>query len=327
MASLLSERNEVHLITLNSIRDDHPLNLKRLERTSVIRHFLSGNIFSKIRQLRKIFLENHIDILFNYLTYPDVLGSCVGKKTGIPMIYNGIRNSQLPALKLFFEKIVHNHFASYTIFNCYSGAEEFKQKGFISQKCIVIPNCYPNISPIIKRQNMDIKTIITVGRFVPQKDYLTAIKSVAALKERDDIRFHIVGYGPLEKQIRKWIQEFGIKKNTLISINPPNVPSLLKNADIYLSTSLFEGTSNSIMEALNFSLPVVCTDVGDNFQLVQNGLNGFLHAKGDYNAISNSLGYLLDNIDIRNKFGARGNEILRENFSIEIFYQQYLKLI
>lgn len=174
---------------------------------------------------------------------------------------------------------------------------------------------------------MDIKTIITVGRFVPQKDYLTAIKSVAALKERDDIRFHIVGYGPLEKQIRKWIQEFGIKKNTLISINPPNVPSLLKNADIYLSTSLFEGTSNSIMEALNFSLPVVCTDVGDNFQLVQNGLNGFLHAKGDYNAISNSLGYLLDNIDIRNKFGARGNEILRENFSIEIFYQQYLKLI
>jgi glycosyltransferase involved in cell wall biosynthesis len=327
LAAMLSEKHDVHLITLNMQGNDQAINLDRLKPTSVVRHYLSGNVFAKARQLKRIFLDNDIEILFNYLTYPDILGSYVGKKVGVPKIYNGIRNSQLPKLKFLCERFAHNHLASATIFNCYSGAEHFKGMGFSNGKCIVIPNCYPEVSPVVHRGDRPVKTIITVGRFVSQKDYLTAIRAMAELKQRQDFRFHIVGYGELENQIRQWIQEYGIEQNTTIYINPDNIPELLRNADIYLSTSLFEGTSNSIMEALDFSLPVVCTDVGDNSYLVRDAYNGYLHAIGDYKGISASIATLLDNSDMRVQLGENGNGLLKENFSPEVFLRRYSELI
>lgn len=170
------------------------------------------------------------------------------------------------------------------------------------------------------------KNIITVGRFDPQKDYETLIAGVALL-ERNDFRLSIVGYGSLEGQIRNWVKEYGIEKKSDIYIKPNNVFELEQNADIYLSTSLFEGTSNSIMEALNWSLPVVATNVGDNDHLVIDGENGFLHPIGDVNGIAASLCRLLDSSDLRNKMGQKSNQILRESYSLELFERRYMDLI
>lgn len=100
-----------------------------------------------------------------------------------------------------------------------------------------------------------------------------------------------------------------------------------RNADIYISTSFFEGTSNSIMEALNWSLPVVATNVGDNDHLVINGENGFLHPIGDVNGLSASLCLLLDSAKLRNQMGKMSNINLRENYSMEIFEKRYIDLI
>lgn len=105
------------------------------------------------------------------------------------------------------------------------------------------------------------------------------------------------------------------------------VQYLERNADIYISTSLFEGTSNSIMEALNWSLPVVATNVGDNDRLVINGENGYLLPVRDVDGFSASLNKLLDSIDLRNKMGVKSNQILRENYSMEVFEKRYLDLI
>lgn len=88
-----------------------------------------------------------------------------------------------------------------------------------------------------------------------------------------------MGYGSLEAQIREWIKQYGIDDITTVYINPNNIAELLDQANIYISTSLFEGTSNSIMEAMNADLPIVATNVGDNGQLVQNRENGFLSNK------------------------------------------------
>ena len=224
------------------------------------------------------------------------------------------------------EKWAHNYWATGTIYNCYSGADYFGQLGFRKDKNIVIPNCFPDIAEPIIRDRYSQKTIITVGRFDPQKDYETLIKSVALL-DREDYRLCIVGYGILEKQIREWTERYGIKDKTDIYIKPDNVPELERNADIYISTSLFEGTSNSIMEALNWSLPVVATNVGDNDQLVIDGENGYLHPVGDATGLATSLCRLLDSIELRNKMGVKSNQNLRENYSMEIFEKRYLELI
>ena len=163
---------------------------------------------------------------------------------------------------------------------------------------------------------------------MPQKDYKTIIRTIASLKElRKDFVMDIIGYGEEEQNIRTWIKEYGVEDYIKIYIRPENVQDIVRNADIYLSTSLFEGTSNSIMEALNWSLPVVATNVGDNNYLVIDGVNGTLHPIGDAKGMAESIAKLLENHELRNEFGLAGNKNLRDNYSMEIFEKRYLKLI
>lgn len=325
LATQLSKKTDVNLIVLYGDHTEYKGNVDLLAKSNVKVYKLSGNILLKMKHIRDILKRNKTDVLLNYLTMPDLVGSLVGCMCGI-RVYNGIRNSRLPKSKMLMERFAHNLWATGTIYNCYSGAEYFVNLGFRKSKNIVIPNCFPDIAEPIIRLGHDVKTIITVGRFDPQKDYKTLIESVAQLA-RNDFRLCIVGYGVLEEQIRKWIEQYGIKDKTDIHIKPNNVSELERNVDIYISTSLFEGTSNSIMEALNWSLPVVATNVGDNDHLVIDGENGYLHSVGDVTGIATSLCKLLDSVELRNKMGVKSNQNLRKNYSMEIFEKRYLELI
>lgn len=325
LASQLSKHTEVNLIVLYGNHSEYKRNVDLLAESTVKVHKLIGNMLSKLRCIKSIIKESETEVLLNYLTMPNFVGALVGRMCGI-RVYNGIRNSRMPKSKMLIEKIAHNLLATGTIYNCYSGADYFGNHGFRRKKNIVIPNCFPDIEETIIRPDHKVKTIITVGRFDPQKDYETLIKSVSRLS-RNDFRLCIVGYGVLEEQIRTWVKEYNIENMTDIYIKPNNVSELERNADIYISTSFFEGTSNSIMEALNWSLPVVATHVGDNDHLVIDGENGFLHPIGDVNGLSASLCQLLDSAKLRNQMGQMGNLNLRENFSMEIFEKRYIDLI
>ncbi len=325
LATLLAKHTEVNLIVLYGDHTEYKRNIDLLAESTVKVHKLIGNMLFKLRRIKSIIKESETEVLLNYLTMPDFVGALVGRMCGI-RVYNGIRNSRMPKSKMLIEKIAHNLLATGTIYNCYSGADYFGNHGFRRKKNIVIPNCFSDIEETIIRPDHKVKTIITVGRFDPQKDYETLIKSVARLS-RNDFRLCIVGYGVLEEQIRTWVKEYNIENITDIYIKPNNVPELERNADIYISTSFFEGTSNSIMEALNWSLPVVATNVGDNDHLVIDGENGFLHSIGDVDGLSASLCQLLDSAKLRNQMGQMSNLNLRENFSMEIFEKRYIDLI
>lgn len=286
---------------------------------------LHGNNFSKLAQLYKLISTNKITHLFTYLTKPNFIGAIIGRIAKVRYIYSGIRNSNLPKWKYILEKIA-NYLTSKTIINNYNGEIVFKKKDL--KNLLVIPNCYPNIDePFTRKINNTIK-IITVGRFVDQKDYKTALHSISLLKNNaNNFIFQIVGYGKLEAQIKNWVSEFELDDEVQILINPSNIGQLLKEADIYLSTSIFEGTSNSIMEAMNASLPIVATDVGDNNRLIRNRVNGYLNDIGDYNGIAMNLKSLIYDLELREKFGMQSNFILKENHSFEIFKENYIKLI
>lgn len=329
LASQLSKRFNVHVIILAGEQNvAFSRNVEIIESSNVKLHKLQGGTMAKYKALKALLKENSIDILFNYLTKPNVIGSIAGKKAGVKQIYNGIRNSRIDWWKLILERFAHNHYATATIYNCYSGEEYFSSKGLKKDKAIVIPNCFQNIAEPITREDKEIKHIVTVGRFVPQKDYKTIIRTIACLKElRKDFVMDIIGYGEEEQNIRAWIKEYGVEDYIKIYIRPENLQDIVRAADIYLSTSLFEGTSNSIMEALNWSLPVVATNVGDNDHLVIDGVNGTLHPIGDAKGIAESIAKLLASSDLRNRLGLAGNKNLRDNYSMEIFEKRYLKLI
>lgn len=277
------------------------------------------------KRLYKTLKQNKISILFCYLTWPDFWGPIIGRLAGVKKIYQGLRNASLPEYKLFLEKF-GNMLSTGAITNNYAGAEIFSKRGIKNQ--IVIPNCYLFPKDTAIRENKKNITVITVGRFVEQKDYPTAIKAMSDVMEKNqNVRFKIIGHGELESKVRDWVIEYNISSKTEILINPPNVLHHLCNADIYLSTSLFEGTSNSIMEALDASLPVVTTDVGDNNQLVKEGFNGFLTKTNDIEALSNAIIKLAESKELRDQMGINGNNLLKSEFGFERFRDRYLDLI
>jgi glycosyltransferase involved in cell wall biosynthesis len=243
----------------------------------------------------------------------------------------GIRNEKLPYYKFFFEKLIHNYLNDATIFNNYSAVEKFVKRGYKSGKIFVIHNAIEYAQKTIhtKKLNTGLR-IITVSRFVGQKDFRTALFSFKNLIDRNkdiDISYYIVGFGPLEREIRTLAENLNITDRIKILINPSNIPDILKECDIYLSTSLFEGLSNSLMEAMVFGLPIVATDVGDNRYLIKDSFNGYLTGCKDINLITEKLDKLIGSEELRKRFGEFSQEKIKNDFSQDSMLTSYLTLL
>lgn len=327
LAKALSTEYQVSYIIFNGEKTHQKYISLLKEEQAIYIKTLKGNRIQRYKALIDYIKENKIEIIFSYLTAANAYACLVNLQVKAK-IYSGLRNSELPYAKCLADKFLTNRIAHKSIANCYSGKQNFVKKGFNPNKIVVIPNCFENIEPYFERNEIRPTRIITVGRFVAQKDFETAIKSIALLKKNGlEINFDIIGYGELENRIRAWIKKYDIEDITNIFINPNNISDLLKQADIYLSTSLFEGTSNSIMEGMNANLPIVATDVGDNSHLVHEGKNGFLCAIKDYKTISNCLTSLISNHILRKEMGKQSKYILQENYSMDIFRKRYLELL
>ena len=67
-------------------------------------------------------------------------------------------------------------------------------------------------------------------------------------------------------------------------------------ADLFLTTSIYEGMSNSVMEAMSFSLPIIATNAGDMKYLIEDNYNGFICPYKEPNIISNKLVELINDL-------------------------------
>jgi glycosyltransferase involved in cell wall biosynthesis len=286
---------------------------------------LSGNIISRTKQLIECIRKNKIVILFSFLPLDNLLASITSLSVKIKYV-GGIRNSRLPFIKFYANWALQKFFLDYMIFNNHAGRDYFIKRGFSASKSIVIQNCINNIHEEIIRSEKNIITILSVGRFTAQKDYLTALKSILLLKNKcpdKKIEFVILGKGELDQQIQRWIAELNVP-DVVIVRNPDNIKDYYINADIYFMSSIFEGMPNTIMEALNYSLPVVSSDVGDVAYLIKEGHNGFLAPAKDPEMLSEKLLVLINDPDKRNSFGRNGHNLLIDEFSEKKYQAEYI---
>lgn len=328
LAEVLSNKFKI-IMFVQDLCDAEKLYIERLERNNIEIINLSGNLFKRVFLLNKQVRKHSINLIFSYLTKDNFLASIVKILNRKIKAIGGIRNSHLPKAKFIINRFLHNHLLDYTIFNNQSGMKFLIQKGYKPNKCHTIFNCIDYKENPKDRFNSEEIKILTVGRFVEQKDYFTALRAFSRLQQLIDkvsVKYIIVGYGQLEEQIREFINGEGIQ-NIEIVINPPDVNNYYQDSDIFLSTSIFEGFPNVIMEALNSSLPVVATDVGDTSQLVCDGKNGYLTKVYNYKSLSEKLQILVEDVSKRKGFGKEGYHLLHEKFSLKRFEQEYLDFI
>ncbi len=304
-------------------------NLAYIEKNSLKYIGLKGNLLSKFLYFNKIIRLEKISIVFSYLTLANFVAGLSKLFNSHLITIGGIRTEQFPFYKLIFERFVHNHLNDATVFNNYAAKAKFSRKGFREEKIHVIHNSIqvPHMENI--KKSVDEIRIISVCRFVPPKDFRTALNSFKRLTEKNrnkNLKYLLAGWGPMEGEIRAMARDLGLD-NVEIFINPPGIQELLKSGDIYLSTSLFEGLSNSIMEAMAAGLPVVATDVGDSRCLVRDGINGFIFQCRDADTASEKLDWLVNNEASRIEFGNNSYKIILSEFSEAILIDRYRKVI
>ncbi len=329
LAKLLSEK-KLKIVLISWCGNKIDASNQTIIKNNSIKYFgLRGNPVTKFIRLQRIIKDEGIHIILSYLTTPNlVAGMCKLFNRRLTTI-GGIRTEKFPYYKFFIEKFVHNYLNDATIFNNFSGKEKFELKGFDPKKANVIHNTI-RITPV--ERDSDAKdgiNIVSVCRFVSSKDFPTALYSFKILLEKNrdkKIKYLIIGYGPLERSIRALAKDLNIQSEVEILIKPPNIPEILKKCNIYLSTSLYEGLSNSIMEAMVSGLPVIATNVGDNGYLIKDSFNGFLVPCGEINMIAEKLEYLINSENVRNAFGNNGHQIIQNEFSEEKFTEYYFKL-
>jgi len=306
------------------------------EKSNVRVLFLNGAHLKRIILLYQYFRNNSNSVFISYLFTTNLLNALIGWVTGTRVRIGGIRSARLPSFKRIIQRILHNLFLDYTIVNSSKGLEYCTEHGFDAKKLKLITNAI-EIKQAPKKNYEDYRIInefkiITVARFVPSKDFktaLTAVKYVLESKELSGIPIHyyIVGYGELEQQIRAWIKEFSLSAFVSIIINPQNVGDYLSNANVYLSSSIFEGTSNSILEAMEYSLPFVATDAGDTKELVIENVNGIIMNVGDSLGLSGALEKIILNQELRYLYGTNSYEVLRKKYSIDNFISNYKSIL
>src|SRR5690554_1450969 len=121
--------------------------------------------------------------------------------------------------------------------------------------------------------------LVGIGRLVTQKDYRTMINAIHKLKKRGwtEMKLGIIGHGFKEPSLRKQVRELGLEQNVFFLGFRSNPFSYLKRAKMLLSSSLYEGFSNVIIESLVLGIPVVATDCpSGNREVIQPGMNGLL---------------------------------------------------
>lgn len=322
---VLNEKFNVWLVVYYGHQTEEKY-LESLRNSDVKVILLKGNHLMRCLAFFRFLRNNKIDFIFSYLLTTNLLNGIIGNLAGVKYRIGGIRSSKLDNNKIFIQRSLQNHINYKTIYNNFRGYNIYSGKGFDSKKAVVIPNCFELRTELTVRKQKNFITVLSVGRFHKAKDYETAIKAVSKIKYKN-FKYQIIGYGSLEKDIRNWIIEYSAQDCIELIINPDNINEYYRKADIYLQTSIFEGLSNTVLEAMSFYLPLVLTDVGDNDRLVVNSENGYLCDIGDIEQICQKLELLVNDYDKRIEFGLNSYQILKENYSFEKFQNNYFNFI
>jgi len=168
--------------------------------------------------------------------------------------------------------------------------------------------------------------ILHVARLVEKKGTLYLIKAFQKVVEKNrDVKLIIIGDGYLKDSLKKLSEKLGIKNSVefLGAIENQEVLMQIEKSDIFTLPSITakngdsEGLGMVFLEAGIRGLPIVATDHGGIPEVVKDGFNGYLVQERDIDMLADKLNFLLENRDIREKFGQNSISFIRENFNIE----------
>ena len=164
--------------------------------------------------------------------------------------------------------------------------------------------------------------ILYSGKLIEKKRPLDLLKAFHQLNDSNTTLFYM-GDGPLRNELEAYISLHQVK-NVIISgfINQSEIGTIYSMSDLFVMCSgIGETWGLSVNEAMNFSLPVIVSSTcGSSFDILENGVNGYVFNEGDIDALTDSLYSVVKDEMLRERMGEASKEKIN-NFSHQVTSQ------
>jgi glycosyltransferase involved in cell wall biosynthesis len=141
-----------------------------------------------------------------------------------------------------------------------------------------------------------IPVIVASGRLTRQKDFPTLIRAVARVKEKQNVRLIILGEGKDRSLLENTITKLQLHDSVSLPGFTPNPYPYMQHADVFVLSSIWEGSPNVLTEAMGLGTPVVATDCPSGpREILDNGRLGPLVCAGDHDGLAEAIVDVLHN--------------------------------
>jgi glycosyltransferase involved in cell wall biosynthesis len=304
-----------------------------------------------LRQLEKILREQKPDIVHTHSGKAGILGRLAARRAGVPVIIHHIHGPSFGPFQGLLANWLFTAAERYaarvtTHFICSAQAMTriYLAAGIGRPEMFTRIFSGFKLQPFLNATNdlaLRKKLGIPAGAFVIGKiarlfklkgheDLLLAFQS--ALPQCPRARLLLVGDGSLRSHLENRARKLGVAEKVVFTgLVPPNeVARYIGIMDCLAHLSSREALSRALPQALAAGKPVVSYDFDGADEICLDGETGFLVRTGDTAAVTQRLLQLANDAPLREQFGRRGRQLVRENFAVEQMvdnlYHLYLKL-
>lgn len=172
------------------------------------------------------------------------------------------------------------------------------------------------------------RIVIGVGRISEQKDFASFVRiAEKVICSAENIYFLIVGPTEdkiLSEKLNLQIKVSGLQRNVFMLGPRDDVPRLIRQSNLYLSTAIYEGQSISMIEAMALERPVVAMACVGLRECIKDGTDGLLVPPGDEEAAVKTVLRLLEDRDYAHALGQEARRTVERRFSKATYVEKFL---
>ena len=329
-----AERTLVNLINNSSFDfehsiilffDDQPLSdqinknieIRILNKKGKLSLGMVGDIKKYLKELKPDIVHTHLG--------GDFWGRIAAKKLNIPVISTEHNvNFDEGNIKRIVRKLMKNYSDRYVAVSK-EVSKYVKSIYKIKNKITVIPcGVETDIFKNLPEPNFQNNNVVILGRLVPQKGYIVALEALSKIKDNWNLK--IVGNGELKDELILKSKELGLENKIYFLPAVKDVAGILKDSDVLLAPSLWEGLGIVAMEGMAAGRLVIASECGGLKELIQDKKTGLFFKTSDVDDLTEKINWYFENKKECLKIANQGKVYALENFGIKKQVQEYEKL-